>query len=368
MNDRTFGGRLFGPGMPGGGISAIAHWAGDGTLRVQPGTSENGELRGEQPLIEAAGFNATAMRISWQGDDGPYALMVETDTDRRVCRATAPADIARQAVGADGARNRVERRFRLGWTLLALILLLPLIGIALFLLNSDRIADWAVERIPTRHEARIGDLVLAQTRLQMKIVDRGPAVDTIRTIGEKLTAGSQHSYRWFVADRPDINAFAAPGGVVVVFSGLIRSAGSAEEVAGVLAHEVAHAELRHSLRGMIKSLGLRALVSLVIGDFSGSVFADAATRLTELRFTRDAEREADDDGLRRLVAARIDPNGMLRFYEKLAAQKQLTPPAILSTHPATGERLERLRTKVAGLQERWTPLPVDLTPARTSLP
>ena len=271
-------------------MSARAHWAADGTLRVQPDTGERRELRGERPLIEAAGFNATAIRISWQGADGPYAFMVESENDRRMCRNTVPADIARQAVGADGARKRVERRFRLGWTLLVLFLLLPLIGIALFLLNSDRIADWAVERIPVRHEARIGDLVLAQTRLQMKIVDSGPAVDAIRTIGEKLTAGSQHSYRWFIADRSDINAFAAPGGVVVVFSGLIRSAGSAEEVAGVLAHEVAHAELRHSLRGMVKSLGLRALVSLVIGDASGSVFTDAATRLTELRFSRDAER------------------------------------------------------------------------------
>jgi predicted Zn-dependent protease len=201
----------------------------------------------------------------------------------------------------------------------------------------------------------------------MKIIDRGPTVAVISAIGSRLTTGSVHRYRWFVADRREINAFAAPGGVVVVYSGLIRAAGSAEELAGVLAHEVAHAELRHTLRGVIKSLGLRALVSLVTGDISGSVFADAATRLTELRFSRDAEREADAEGLRRLVAARIDPTGMIRFYEKLAAEQRLSPPPILSTHPATGERLESLRQEVSRQKENWQLLPVDIQSIKDSL-
>lgn len=262
----------------------------------------------------------------------------------------------------------LERRFRFGAVLLGLILILPLLGIGLFLGNSDRFADLVVNRISTGHEARLGDLVLAQTRLQMKIIDSGPAVEAISAIGSRLTTGSVHRYRWFVADRPDINAFAAPGGVVVVYSGLIRAAGSAEELAGVLTHEIAHAELRHSLRGVLKSLGLRALVGLVSGDISGSVFADAATRLTELRFSRDAESEADAEGLRRLVAAGIDPAGMIRFYEKLAAEQRLLPPPILSTHPATGERLELLRQEVSLQKGKWRLLPVDIQSIKSSLP
>jgi len=153
---------------------------------------------------------------------------------------------------------------------------------------------------------------------------------------------------------------------VVVFSGLIRAADSAEELAGVLAHEISHAELRHTLRGVIKSLGLRALVALVIGDISGSVFTDAATRLTELRFSRDAEREADAEGLRRLVAARIDPAGMISFYEKLAAEQRLSPPPLFSTHPATGERLELLRQEVTRQKGKWQPLPVDIHSIKSS--
>jgi predicted Zn-dependent protease len=324
-------------------------------------------LQVDRPAMAAAGFNASGLRISWIAEEGSYALVVEVESERTICSATAPATAARDLAEAGRASMRLERRFRFSAVLLGLFLILPLLGIGLFLGNSDRIADWAVRRISPGHEAQLGDLVLAQTRLQMKIIDSGPAVDAIRTIGSRLTAGSVHRYRWFVADRPDINAFAAPGGVVVVNSGLIRAADSAEELSGVLAHEVAHAELRHTLRGVIKSLGLRALVALVVGDISGSVFADAATRLTELRFSRDAEREADAEGLRLLVAARIDPAGMIRFYEKLGKEQRLSPPSILSTHPATGERLESLRQEVSRQKGDWQALPVDIRSIQQSL-
>lgn len=360
MTERRFAGRLFGPGLPGAGMNASGCWTESGALRVSAPDTQMAEFPSGTLEIAAAGFNDAGLRISWEGPNGAYAFTIEAEVECRACAASAPPCLNVRLATASGRRSRLERRFRLGWLLLALILILPLIGIGAFLLNSDRIADWAMAHISPRHEARLGDLVLAQTRLQMKIIDHGPAVDALSSIGGRLTAGSPRNYRWFVAERPEVNAFAAPGGVVVVFSGLLRSAGTAEELAGVLAHEVAHVELRHSLRGMIKSLGLRALVALVIGDTSRGAFADAATRLTELRFSREAEQEADDEGLRRLVAARIDPNGMLDFYEKLAGEKRFAPPAILSTHPASGERLLRLRTKVAGLTQIWIPLPVDL--------
>lgn len=367
MSDTPFLGRLFGPGLPGAGVPATGRWSAGGSLQIAVEGTAGQQLQADHPAMAAAGFNASSLRISWQGEAGSYAFVIEAEAERAICNASAPTTATRHLAAAAGVTSRLERRFRFGALLLGLILALPLLGIGLFLGNSDRLADWAVKRISTGHEAQLGDLVLAQTRLQMKIIDRGPAVDAVSTIGSRLTTGSVHRYRWFVAEQPDINAFAAPGGVVVVCSGLLRSADSAEELAGVLSHEIAHAELRHTLRGVIKSLGLRALVSLLIGDFSGSVFAEAATRLTELRFSRDAEREADAEGLRRLVAARIDPNGMVRFYEKLAAEQRLTPPPILSTHPATGERLESLRREVSGQKGPWQALPVDIRSLKSTL-
>jgi predicted Zn-dependent protease len=96
--------------------------------------------------------------------------------------------------------------------------------------------------------------------------------------------------------------------------------------------------------------------------------AEAAKNLTELGFSREAEREADRDGIRRLVAARIDPGGMVRFFEKLAREQAIAPPALLSTHPASEERLTELRREVATLGGDWLPLAIDLTAARAALP
>lgn len=361
----AFTGRLFGPDLPGTGVEATARWDNDGGLVL---SHAGRELTAADLDIDAAGFNAAGLQFSWQDAAGKHSFFLETEEARAACLAAAPAAHATRLATAAGQRKRVERRFRLGWAALLFLLLLPVLALGAFFLAQDDLADWVVQRIPYEQEARLGDLALAQTRLQMQLAESGPAVEAIRAIGEPLTAGSPHRYRWFVADRPDLNAFAAPGGVVVVHAGLIRSADSAEEIAGVLAHEIAHAELRHSLKTMVKGMGLRALVAVALGDFSGTALAEAAKNLTELGFSRDAEREADRDGLRRLVAARIDPGGMVRFFEKLAREQSIAPPALLSTHPATEERIAELRREVAALNGTWLPLSIDLTAARAALP
>lgn len=360
MTDNVFIGRLFGPGMPGAGVVAGAAWEQSGRLRITTPDAGHRILYAEQPSMTSGGFNAEGIRIAWQDGEDSWVFIVDAGDEQIRCKATAPTQISGQLNDITRKQSALERRFKAGGALLAFLLMLPLLLIALFLFNRDSIASWVVQRIPVTHEARLGDMVLAQTRLQMKLTDTGPEVDAIREIGKKLTTGSVHTYRWFVAERPDVNAFAAPGGVVVVFRGLIDAVESPEELAGVLAHEVAHAELRHSLQGLVKSLGLRAAASMAFGDISDSVFSDAATRLTELRFSRDAEREADTNGLQRLVAARISPVGMVRFYERLASEKGASPPVILSTHPASGERLEWLRREAAQLSGPWQSLQVNL--------
>jgi Zn-dependent protease with chaperone function len=361
----AFAGRLFGPDLPGAGVEATARWDNDGGLVL---SHAGRELSAADLSIDAAGFNAARLRLSWQDEAGKHSFFLETEEARAACLSAAPTQHAARLAAAAGRRGRVERRFRLGWAALLLLLLLPVLALGAFFLAQDDLADWVVRRIPYEQEARLGDLALAQSRLQMQLAESGPAVEAIRAIGEPLTAGSPHRYRWFVADQPDLNAFAAPGGVVVVYAGLLRSADSAEEIAGVLAHEIAHAELRHSLKTMVKGMGLRALVAVALGDFSGTALAEAAKNLTELGFSRDAEREADRDGLRRLVAARIDPGGMVRFFEKLAREQSMAPPVLLSTHPATEERIAELRREVAALSGDWLPLAIDLAAARAALP
>ena len=174
------------------------------------------------------------------------------------------------------------------------------------------------------------------------MIDSGPAWEAVQIVGKRLARPAE-SLEFHLVDKPDINAFAAPGGIVVVYAGLIDKSASAEELAGVLAHEIAHVELRHSLRQIVKSAGLRIILTGLSGDYAP--LGGWAAQLGELKFSRDAERAADARGLERLEEARIDPLGMLRFFEALAAN---TPsgPALLSTHPATAERIAWLREAV----------------------
>lgn len=361
----VFHGRLFGPGLPGSGVPARGCWQDDAALLLE---WNDGALRGRGVAVAAGGFNHGVLRLDWQDAAGAYAFCVEGEGERTACLATAPPALAEGLRTAAGRRGRVERRFRLGWAALVLLLLLPFIAGGVLLLNLDRVAAWAVARIPAAQEVQLGELVLAQTRAALPLRESGPAVEALRQIGARLTVGSPYRYRWLVAEAPTVNAFAAPGGVVVVHSGLLRAVATPEELAGVLAHEIAHVELRHSLTALVKSLGLRTLLAVALGDLSGSAVVEAAQRLTELGYSREAEREADREGLRRLTAARIDPAGLLAFFATLEQQATVAPPAFLSSHPATAERIAALRGAVAELRGDWTPLAVDLAELRAGLP
>jgi Zn-dependent protease with chaperone function len=348
-------GRLFGPDLAGTGVVATGGWRGKQLLVAAGGR----EFASATPAVAAGGFNAARVRLSWTTAAGDYVFMPDSARDAAALADTAPPMLKASFAAVAGRRQRVERNFRRGIVAVAFVLLLPFAGLGLFLFKAEAVAGWVVAQIPHASEASLGDLVLAQTRVQMKLMKSGPAVEALRNIGERLTPGSAHRYRWYIAERGEINAFAAPGGVVVVFAGLIRAAETPEELAGVIAHEVAHAELRHGLQGMVKSLGLRALLAIVTGDVSGGALANAASGLADMRFSRDAEREADAEGLKRLRAAQIDPQGMLAFFARQAKLENASPPAILSTHPATDERMANLRRGIEANGGTAKPLPID---------
>lgn len=343
-------GRLFGPGLDGGGLEVDARWLGEALECLAAGAPLSLRCDG----VHASGFNHARLRLDLvPADGGParYSLFVDDPAARAALLAGAPVGWQAPLQRAVQTGGRVERRFRLLVGFALIVTLLPVAALILLWQHSDRLVGWVVERVPSAQEAQLGELVLAQSRARWTLRDRGPAAEAVRQIGSKLTAGSPYAYRWFLADSPEVNAFAAPGGVVVVFAGLVRQADSAEELAGVLAHEVAHVELRHSLQAAVKGLGLRAALGLLFGDGTGGLLADAAADLTTLKFSRDAEREADAEGLRRLLAARIDPQGMLRFFGRIErAQGDATPPAWLSTHPPAAERQAALAAMLAARQ------------------
>jgi predicted Zn-dependent protease len=271
--------------------------------------------------------------------------------------------------GHELGRQRIRRtRLHVVFALLASIVMLPLILLGAFWAQADRIAGWAASHISLEQEVQLGELAFAQMRPSLKMLDTGQGPAIVQAIGTRLTAGSAYRYQWHVAADPQVNAFALPGGHVVVFTGLLQRADSAEEVAGVLAHEVQHVELRHSLKNLLHGLGWRALLAVALGDLSGGVWAGMAEQLGSLSYSRDLERQADLGGLAALRRAGIAPQGMASFFAKLA-QQDGAQIELLSTHPASEDRLQALQAVIrAQGSYAASPLPYDWAALRRSLP
>jgi Zn-dependent protease with chaperone function len=334
----------FGPGLlPGGQRVTTRITAPVLLVSVAPGRDES--VAWSELCITSGGFDHQQMLLSWTRDDQPWSLMPVDAAAREMLVTHAPPVM--QVPLAHWNKNvaRTRRGFHLGWAVLGALVLSPLVLVLIFWWQAERVVGWVVDHVSPKTEQELGKLIFAQVEASTALIKDGPALDAIRDIGTRLTAGSPYSYHWYIAKDPLINAFAMPGGYVVVNAGLIQAADNAEEVAGVLAHEVQHVERRHSLKGMVQNLGWNVAISLALGQIGADAWSGMATQLGSLKFGRDYETEADVLGLAALNKAHIDAHGMLRFFEKLQ-QKDGATITLLSTHPATTDRLDALKMAV----------------------
>ena len=262
-------------------------------------------------------------------------------------------EIAKQLRAADKSRRATPLPVKIGLFLLALFFG----GLVFLWTQKDRIADYIAGKIPVEWETKFGDQVFAQVASEGKLLTNsvwdGPVSNiTVRLL--PIVEKSGYDFKFHIMQDTNFNAFAIPGGHVVIHTGLLETSESAEEVAGVLAHELAHVTRRHSLRNIIKSAGLLITLQALLGDTSGlfGIAAEGSRYLLQQKFSRDFEREADDTGWNYLVEANIDPRGMTRSFEKIREMIAASDMAVMegtlalaNTHPTSQERIDRLTKK-----------------------
>jgi predicted Zn-dependent protease len=167
-------------------------------------------------------------------------------------------------------------------------------------------------------------------------------------------------WQFHVVEDPAINAFAIPGGHVYVHTGLIANADNAAELAGVMAHEISHVTARHSTEQISRQYGLSVLAGVALGQNPGALAQIAAQILAGgalARFSREAEREADELGIQAMARAGYNPIGMATMFEELMENRQRQPGRVeqfFSTHPLTEERVRDARNRAQQLGERGT--------------
>lgn len=205
---------------------------------------------------------------------------------------------------------------------------------------------YQVSNISDRQEVDLGQAIDRELRNQMPIVDQSSLTDWLDRVGQRLARGTQRPelpYRFRLVNNRQVNAFTTMGGFVYVNTGLLAIADSEAEVAGVLAHELGHLDGRHGVKklqqraiqqGILSAAGLRRNQAIQLG--------------VELALSRPNSRQdelaADELGLGIVDRAGYALIGLPRFLQRLMNQAE--PPTILSTHPSTADRVERLLSKI----------------------
>lgn len=256
-------------------------------------------------------------------------------------------------LGEQLARLRGSRRLSAALWLGALGAVVALV-VALVLgvlLNREAMIDAVAGRIPPAVEKEMGDRMMEELQGSLSFVeDRKVLGDLDEMAGPIRVASGASALKLYILESPGVNAFAAPGGHIVVTSGLLLEADCAEEVLGVLAHETAHAAKRHNVRIMLADTGLFVLIGAFFGDTGNLVsrFAGLGRKLMRSRYSRDQEREADRLGFEYLCEAGIDPRPMMAFFKRQEQRMTRSGQAgadenYLNTHPSFSERLSTLQ-------------------------
>ena len=222
------------------------------------------------------------------------------------------------------------------------------------------ISPAAITLVSVPQEIEIGREANTQVRKTTAEL-RDPQVTTyIARVGQRLARaapGAKYPYTFAVADYREINAFSLPGGPVWINRGVLHASTNESQVAGVLAHEIAHIAQRHAADQLTKTLlakwSLGALGAM-LGNTGGAGTAQIAGALVTngvfLKFSRDDEREADRVGVQIMRKAGWDPRGMIELFEVLRREQKRDPGAVdvfFSTHPSPQDRIAQLTAAIA---------------------
>jgi len=235
------------------------------------------------------------------------------------------------------------------------------------------LGDSSQSEMSPLQERRLGENIMREIRADRSYSDDAEITDYLNWLGNKLVAASPDSrqeFSFFLIMDPQINAFALPGGYIGVNSGLLLTAQSEAELAGVLSHEIGHVVQRHFARMLVaqKESYLISLAALAVGILAARanpdmaqaaiIGAQASQVQSALNFTRANEQEADRVGFQILEKAGLDVQGMATFFERMLRAVRFyetTAPSYLRTHPLTTDRIADMQNRIQNLPYRQVP-------------
>jgi predicted Zn-dependent protease len=218
-------------------------------------------------------------------------------------------------------------------------------GLWFLLSNINWMSAFKIEKLTDDTETKIGKAVWDLYKKTEKENKDEKAVKALDSIVDRICSKNninRETIKVHLITKNDINAFAMPGGHLVVYSGLIKAADNPDELAGVIAHEISHIELDHVMKKLIKEVGLSVLISMTSGNGGGEAIKQVSKILSSSAFDRKLEKEADISAVEYMINAKINPEPLAEFLYKLAENKadESTYEGWLNTHPDSKKRAE----------------------------
>lgn len=221
--------------------------------------------------------------------------------------------------------------------------------VALYLWGIPVFASYAADAVTPSWEEKLGANVVAQFTAGREICPDEKTTEQVNKLLSSLNSAAlphPYGFKVHIIKDPMLNAFAAPGGHIVLFTGLLKATKNPDELAGVMAHEMQHVLRKHATKSIFENLSTYMIMAVITGDTSG--VAGMVHTIGAFRYSRLHEQEADERAVVLLQAAGINPEGLIGFFKTVEKTQADMPSALayLSTHPVTQERIGYIRERI----------------------
>lgn len=286
-------------------------------------------------LLQRHSYDGRSLIVKW-GRKDPFEYLEISDPD-----FIKSLDASQKHKSLLSGKGISLEWFTLGRLSVWIIGLLLFFGL-LYYFMVPSLVGFVANRIPVEWEKRwagqSASLFVDTSRIDL------PRTELMNGFYDRLGHASHYDIRIFVLRDTVVNAFAMPGGILVLHTAMLDRLSAYPQLVGLLGHEIAHVEKRHSLKAMVKSLGGLVLIQVLFGGFDlfSGLILDQLRTFESLAYSRSLEQEADQQAVEFCMNAQVDPRGIIGLFEILKdveADHQFSVPGFLRTHPLTEDRI-----------------------------
>jgi Zn-dependent protease with chaperone function len=374
VHEHQINGQVLHESLPGGTSACSLSFSGRTLVaRLPSGDVMKMDIRHAE--FERSGANADQFVYTSTLVGGPTFVTEDVDLYSAVGLAWPACHPSTQARSASLGKRRLSRAHKVAFGVVTSVLAVVVIAV----LMLGPMVRVTLRFVPRSVDSRIGEQtyphILRHVGEDGRAIEEDGVVEPVKTVLDRLAAAVPNNpffFRVAVCRSPMVNAFALPGGQIIVTTGMLTTLESGEELAAVLAHEMNHVLFRHSMEMTVRASGLRFLAYVLSQDHPAAAIATSVWgAVGVMSLSRDKESQADREAVHLLANAGIDPKAMVPMLERLMSSEVQIPEDArdsteaklmerLRSHPETGKRIVDVEAEIASIPPVLAPQTIDM--------